>query len=149
LKIKQNNKFLVVLNKSSTEGLILPFYANNWSAKNESEGRTFGSKILINVLFDRKGKWRSRFKQLFHIEEQLPNERKEMELNQFLKLINHWRISIILDVSNKSSTDSVILPFYVNNWSAKNESEGRTFLIKTYNKISSNIRKDGKVKMEQ
>jgi hypothetical protein len=60
-----------------------------------------------------------------------------MELNKFLELFNQGGISTIIDVWNKSSIEGVILPFYVNNLSAKNESEGRAFYSETYNKISS------------
>jgi hypothetical protein len=92
---------------------------NNQSAKNELEGRTFGSKTLFNILFDVKEKWRSRFKQSFHNEEELSNALKEMELNRFSEFINERRISTIIDVSNKSSTGGVFLPFYMDNIECK------------------------------
>jgi hypothetical protein len=122
------------------------FIYDKCCAKNELEGRTVAYKTPINILFDVKEKWRSRFKQSFHIEEQLPNDYSVMELNQFLKLFYEKEGSLsIEEVLNKPSTDRAILPFICDKCCAKNEPEGRTVIYKFPINILFDVKEKGRV----
>jgi hypothetical protein len=113
-KVKKNNKLFEV-SKSCTDGVILPLFSDNYCAKNELEGMIVNYEAPMNIRFDTKEKWRTKFKNK-NSDEKFPNNNlKELELEKELEVIR--------DVSQQS-TDGVILPLISDNYSAKNELDG-------------------------
>jgi hypothetical protein len=136
-KIKQNNKLSEVL-KSGTDGVILPLFGDNCCAKNEPEGMTVNYEAPMNIQFDVKEKWRTKFKNKFKNDEQLPNDK-------FMELKEEERLEVIGDISQQS-TDDVILPLFSDNYSAKNESEGIVLYDEAYQRSLFVEKKKGREK---
>jgi hypothetical protein len=119
-----------VTSESSTEGIILPYLINYCCAKNELEGRT-ANEVPMNILFDVKEKWRTKFKEPQFIEEQLPNE--EVKGNE--EQVKNEKENAFIDVLNKTSTEGVILPSLIYR-TVSNELEGRSFGSETHEFLS-------------